>query len=203
MAAHGIAEAEIEIVVIKTTGDRIQDRPLSEAGGKGLFTKEIEEALLDGSIDLAVHSMKDMPTVLPAGLAITSMLPREDVRDAFISAKWPSIEALPQGAVVGTSSLRRQAQVAPDAARSPGRHLSRQRRHAAAQARRGRRRCDAAGGGGTEPPGSRRPHHRADPARCDAAGGRAGRHRHREPLRRPRDGGAARAPQPSQRRHYA
>jgi hydroxymethylbilane synthase len=110
-AAHGIAEAEIEVVVIKTTGDRIQDRPLSEAGGKGLFTKEIEEALLDGSIDLAVHSMKDMPTVLPAGLAITSMLPREDVRDAFISAKWPSIEALPQGAVVGSSSLRRQAQL--------------------------------------------------------------------------------------------
>jgi hydroxymethylbilane synthase len=108
--AHGLHD-EIEIVVIKTTGDRIQDRPLSEAGGKGLFTKEIEEALHDGSIDLAVHSMKDMPTALPEGLAITSMLPREDVRDAFISAKWPTIEALPQGAVVGSSSLRRQAQL--------------------------------------------------------------------------------------------
>ena len=111
MAAHRMDEAAIDVVVIKTTGDRIQDRPLSEAGGKGLFTKEIEEALLDGSIDLAVHSMKDMPTALPEGLAITSMLPREDVRDAFISAKWPTVDALPQGAVVGSSSLRRQAQL--------------------------------------------------------------------------------------------
>ena len=111
IAAHGFDESEIEIVVIRTTGDRIQDRPLSEAGGKGLFTKEIEEALLDGSIDLAVHSMKDMPTVLPDGLTIAAMLPREDVRDAFISTKWPTIEALPQGAVVGSSSLRRQAQL--------------------------------------------------------------------------------------------
>jgi hydroxymethylbilane synthase len=111
MATHGFAEADIEIVVIRTTGDRIQDRPLSEAGGKGLFTKEIEEGLLDRTIDLAVHSMKDMPTVLPEGLTIAAMLPREDVRDAFISAKWPSINALPQGAVVGSSSLRRQAQL--------------------------------------------------------------------------------------------
>ncbi|WP_072394687.1 hydroxymethylbilane synthase [Hyphomicrobium sp. CS1BSMeth3] len=111
MAAHGFAEAEIEIVVIRTSGDRIQDRPLSEAGGKGLFTKEIEEGLLDKSIDLAVHSMKDMPTVLPEGLTIAAMLPREDVRDAFISVKWASIDALPQGAVVGSSSLRRQAQL--------------------------------------------------------------------------------------------
>lgn len=110
VAAHGLDE-EIDIVVIRTTGDRIQDRPLSEAGGKGLFTKEIEEALLDGSIDLAVHSMKDMPTVLPEGLTISAMLPREDTRDAFISAKWQSIEALPQGAVIGSSSLRRQAQL--------------------------------------------------------------------------------------------
>ena len=76
-----------------------------------MFTKEIEEALLDGSIDLAVHSMKDMPTVLPGGLAIGAMLTREDPRDAFISVKWPSIDALPQGAVVGSSSLRRQAQL--------------------------------------------------------------------------------------------
>ena len=111
MAAHGFAEADIEIVVIRTTGDRIQDRPLSEAGGKGLFTKEIEEALLEGTIDLAVHSMKDMPTVLPEGLTIAALLPREDVRDAFISVKWLSIAALPHGAVVGSSSLRRQAQL--------------------------------------------------------------------------------------------
>jgi hydroxymethylbilane synthase len=87
----------------------IQDRPLSEAGGKGLFTKELEQALLDGSIDLAVHSAKDMPTLLPDGLAITACLPREDVRDVLISDKAQSVAALPQGATVGTASLRRGA----------------------------------------------------------------------------------------------
>jgi hydroxymethylbilane synthase len=102
---------EIEIVTIRTSGDRIQDRPLSEAGGKGLFTKEIEEALLAGTIDLAVHSAKDMPTVLPAGLMLAACLPREDVRDAFISRKAANLGALPHGAVVGTASLRRQAMV--------------------------------------------------------------------------------------------
>ena len=102
---------EIEIVTIRTSGDRIQDRPLAEAGGKGLFTKEIEEALLAGSIDLAVHSAKDMPTVLPGGLMLAACLPREDVRDAFISSKAATLATLPKGAVVGTSSLRRQAQV--------------------------------------------------------------------------------------------
>ncbi len=86
-AAHGPGRFDFEIRVIKTSGDRIQDRPLADAGGKGLFTKEIEEALLAGAIDIAVHSMKDMPTVLPAGLAVTCILPREDVRDAFISLK--------------------------------------------------------------------------------------------------------------------
>jgi hydroxymethylbilane synthase len=102
---------EIEIVTIRTSGDRIQDRPLSEAGGKGLFTKEIEEALLAGSIDLAVHSAKDMPTVLPDGLMLAACLPREDVRDAFISRKVERLRDLPHGAVVGTASLRRQAMV--------------------------------------------------------------------------------------------
>ena len=111
VAAHGMPEALIEIVVIRTSGDRIQDRPLSEIGGKGLFTKEIEEALLDRGIDLAVHSMKDMPTVLPDGLEITCHLPREDVRDAFLSPRAASLAELPKGAIVGTSSLRRQAQV--------------------------------------------------------------------------------------------
>lgn len=99
----------IEIVTITTSGDRIQDRPLSEAGGKGLFTKEIEDALLEGAIDCAVHSMKDMPTQLPPGLVIPCLLPREDPRDAFISLKAKSLAELPRGAVVGTSSLRRQA----------------------------------------------------------------------------------------------
>src|SRR6185295_6459685 len=110
-AAHGVAEDAIEIVTIRTSGDRIQDRPLSEAGGKGLFTKEIEEALLAGIVDLAVHSAKDMPTVLPGGLMLAACLPREDVRDAFISRGAPSLRELPQAAVVGTASLRRQAMV--------------------------------------------------------------------------------------------
>lgn len=110
-AAHGLSEEAIEIRVYKTTGDAIQDRPLAEVGGKGLFTKEIEEALIAREIDLAVHSMKDMQTELPAGLVIGAALPREDVRDAFISLKYASLADLPEGAVVGTSSLRRQAQV--------------------------------------------------------------------------------------------
>ena len=85
MQAHGITEDACEIVIIKTTGDRVQDRPLKEIGGKGLFTKEIEEALLSGGIDIAVHSMKDMPVAQPDGLLIDCYLPREDVRDAFVS----------------------------------------------------------------------------------------------------------------------
>jgi hydroxymethylbilane synthase len=110
-AAHGLDAERIELKVIKTTGDMIRDRPLSEVGGKGLFTKEIEEALLAGEIDLAVHSAKDMPTVLPQGLGIAAVLPREDVRDAFISRKAKTLQDLPRGAVVGTASLRRQALV--------------------------------------------------------------------------------------------
>jgi hydroxymethylbilane synthase len=110
-AAHRRPLDDFEIVIIKVMGDQILDRPLSEAGGKGLFTKEIEQALLDGSIDLAVHSSKDMPTVLPDGLGLTAYLPREDVRDAFISPRARSLMDLPPGAVVGTSSLRRQALV--------------------------------------------------------------------------------------------
>lgn len=104
-------EEACEIVVIKTTGDRVQDRNLSELGGKGLFTREIEEALTAGAIDLAVHSMKDMPTVLPTGLIIDCTLERADPRDAFLSSKAASILTLPAGAIVGTSSLRRGAQV--------------------------------------------------------------------------------------------
>ncbi len=110
-AATGRGEDDFEIVVIKTSGDRILDRPLSEVGGKGLFTKEIEEALLDRSIDFAVHSSKDMPTVLPDGLYISAFLPREDVRDAWISSKAPRLDELPAGSKVGTSSLRRRAMV--------------------------------------------------------------------------------------------
>ena len=109
--AHGIGPDRIEITIIKTAGDQILDRPLSEAGGKGLFTKEIEEALFAREIDLAVHSMKDMQTLLPDGLTVGAVLEREDVRDAFISLKYQAMEELPEGAVVGTSSLRRQAQI--------------------------------------------------------------------------------------------
>ncbi len=111
MAAHGLPEDAFAIVPIRTTGDRVQDRPLSEIGGKGLFTMEIEAALLDGAIDIAVHSMKDMPTAQPAGLGITCCLPREDVRDAFVSLGDATLESLPAGSVVGTSSLRRRAQL--------------------------------------------------------------------------------------------
>ena len=110
-AAHALAPEQCELVVIKTTGDRITDRPLIEAGGKGLFTKELEEALFAGDIDLAVHSMKDMPAILPQGLAISAILEREDPRDAFVSLKYVSLAAMPAGALIGTSSPRRQAQV--------------------------------------------------------------------------------------------
>lgn len=110
-ALHGVHEDAIELVIIKTTGDAIVDRPLSEAGGKGLFTKELDAAQLAGEIDIAVHSAKDLPTQLPDGLDVGGYLPREDVRDALISPRAPSIEALPRGAKVGTASLRRAAQL--------------------------------------------------------------------------------------------
>lgn len=111
MAAHRLEAAAFEIVVIQTTGDRVQDRPLSEIGGKGLFTREIEADLLAGRIDIAVHSMKDMPTLQPAGLVIDCHLPREDPRDAFVTRDGRALADLRQGAVVGTSSLRRRAQL--------------------------------------------------------------------------------------------
>jgi len=111
VASLGLDAAQLPLSVIKTTGDAIQDRPLSEAGGKGLFTKELDIALLNGSIDVAVHSAKDLPTVLPEGLVIAGYLPREDVRDAFISHRASSVLDLPKGAVVGSASLRRQAQI--------------------------------------------------------------------------------------------
>lgn len=109
IAAHeGLA---VEIVTIKTTGDKITDRPLAEVGGKGLFAKELDEALLDGRIDFAVHSMKDLETRMPDGITISAVLEREDVRDALITSKGRSIADLPQDAVVGSSSLRRAAQI--------------------------------------------------------------------------------------------
>jgi len=121
-AACGLPPERIAIKIIRTTGDAVQDRPLSAVGGKGLFTKEIEEALISGAIDLAVHSSKDMSTVLPEGLALSAFLPREDPRDAFIGRTAKTLRELPAGAVVGTASLRRAAMVKrlrPDLAIAP------------------------------------------------------------------------------------
>lgn len=101
----------MEIVIIKTTGDKILNQPLADIGGKGLFTKEIDDALLEGRIDIAVHSMKDVPTYLPEGTILPCNLPREDVRDAFISPVGKSLADLPPGSVVGSASLRRQSQI--------------------------------------------------------------------------------------------
>lgn len=111
LKAHNLTPDEIEIIPIKTSGDMIKDRTLLEEGGKGLFTKEIEDHLLAGEIDLAVHSSKDMPAKVPEGLEISSFLKREDPRDAFISLIAKTLDGLPEEALVGTSSLRRQAQV--------------------------------------------------------------------------------------------
>lgn len=113
VAAHPdlAAAGAIDIVIIKTTGDMVLDRTLADIGGKGLFTKEIDEAMLDGRIDIAVHSMKDVATVLPDGIVLPCILPREDPRDAFMCLKADSLAALPAGSVVGTASLRRGAQV--------------------------------------------------------------------------------------------
>jgi hydroxymethylbilane synthase len=109
-AAHGWEIERIGLRAIRTTGDRIQDRPLADVGGKGLFTKEIDAALLAGAIDAAVHSAKDLPSIMPDGVAIAAYLPREDVRDALVSALADTIEGLPHGATFGAASLRRQAQ---------------------------------------------------------------------------------------------
>ncbi|MFK7762016.1 MAG: hydroxymethylbilane synthase [Roseobacter sp.] len=111
MQAFDLPEDAFAIIVIKVTGDAIQDRPLKDIGGKGLFTREIEEDLLSGKIDIAVHSMKDMPTIQPDGLILDTYLPREDVRDAFVSPHLSRLTDLAEGAVVGTSSLRRKAQL--------------------------------------------------------------------------------------------
>ena len=111
VAVWGLPADAFQVVAITTTGDRVQDRPLSEVGGKGLFTLEIEAALLGGSIDIAVHSMKDMPALQPGGLVLDTYLAREDVRDAFVSPRFTTLADLPQGARVGTSSLRRRAQI--------------------------------------------------------------------------------------------
>lgn len=110
-AAHGVRTEDIAIRTFTTTGDRLTDRPLREAGGKGLFSKEIEVALAAGEIDLGVHSSKDMASVLPDGLVLAAFLEREDIRDAFVSLKYASLDEMPQGAKLGSSSIRRAAQM--------------------------------------------------------------------------------------------
>lgn len=109
VAAHGLSPDMFEVVILSTKGDRITDRSLAEIGGKGLFTEEIEQQLLSGELDFAVHSSKDMPTKLPDGLFLSAFLPREDIRDAFIGRTAPKLMELPEGVTVGSSSLRRQA----------------------------------------------------------------------------------------------
>ena len=111
MTAFDLPEDAFEIVIVTTTGDRVQDRPLKEIGGKGLFTREIEDMMLAGALDIAVHSMKDMPVAQPDGLVLDCYLPREDVRDAFVAPGVARLADLRAGQVVGTSSLRRRAQV--------------------------------------------------------------------------------------------
>ena len=191
------------IEIIRTSGDMIRDRPLSEVGGKGLFTKEIEEALLAGRIDLAVHSAKDMPTVLPAGLAIVAVLPREDPRDVFISRKSRTLRELPHGAVVGTASLRRQALVKrlrPDleVVNFRGNVETRLRKLDAGE-------VDATllALAGLKRLGPRRRRHRDSVDRRIPARGRAGHHRARGARRRRAHARAARRRQRSRRRHGA
>jgi hydroxymethylbilane synthase len=111
VATRAFTQEEVEIVVIRTSGDRITDRALADAGGKGLFTKELDEALLDRRIDIAVHSAKDLPTVLPKFVCIAGYLPREDARDALIAPNFGSLDKLPTGACIGTASVRREAQL--------------------------------------------------------------------------------------------
>ncbi|HEY9074783.1 MAG TPA: hydroxymethylbilane synthase, partial [Desulfobaccales bacterium] len=104
-------DCRVELVIIKTTGDQLHDIPLAQVGGKGLFIKEIEEALLSGQVDLAVHSLKDMPAEIPAGLMLGAVPPREDHRDAFISSRYASLAEIPPGGRIGTGSLRRRVQL--------------------------------------------------------------------------------------------
>ena len=163
---------ESRIEIIKTTGDKITDVPLAKVGTKGLFTKEIEEALLDGRADLAVHSLKDLPTELPAGLVLAAVPPREDARDAIVGKR---LAELPAGAKVGTSSLRRAAQLRKTAAGPARRIRARQSRHPAAEARRRAIRRDRAGGGRAAAARLGGPHRGDARAGRDVPGGRTGR----------------------------
>ncbi len=128
-------DLNVELVPMTTQGDRILDRPLADIGGKGLFIKELELAMSEHRADIAVHSMKDVPSDMPPGFMLAAMLPRADPRDAFVSSRYKNFASLPQGARVGTSSLRRQCPVEACATGSRAHHSARQRRHSFAQAR--------------------------------------------------------------------
>ena len=187
IAAHGLGDDAIALEPITTSGDRIRDKPLRDFGGKGLFTKEIDEALLSGAVDLAVHSMKDLPTDLPPGIVIAAVLKRGDVRDAFISAE----RRVACGASAGRGG--RQLVASPPgagetaAARPSSHRLPRQCRDAHRQARARHSRRHAARACRAEPPRSCRPCHLDPVDGGDAAGGGARRHRHRLPQQRRRE----------------
>jgi hydroxymethylbilane synthase len=176
LASHAPVEEVTEIVVISTAGDRVQDRALSEIGGKGLFTQEIEEQLADARIDVAVHSMKDMPTLLPDGLIIDCLLERADPRDAFISLTAGSLAELSAGARVGTSSLRRAAQLR---ARRPDLEVVPFRGNVDTRCG-----CNLSRSGGPLPHGPCRQDHRAAFAGRHAACRCTGCYRRRAPRRR-------------------
>ena len=185
---------ETELVVVTTVADKILDRPLSEIGGKGLFTKELEQALFADAVDVAVHSMKDVETWLPEGLVIACILARDDPRDAFLSPRAAGFADLPEGARVGTSSLRRGGAGADAPAGSAHRAAARQRQHPDAQARGRRMRRDAAGARRPRTPRPRGHGPLGAVGRRDAAGGRARRARHRGPRGRRGRPRPARAP---------
>ena len=139
----------VEIEIIKTTGDRLQEVTFAQVGSKGMFTKEIEEALAEGRVDLAVHSLKDLPTELPEPFALAATPPRVDPRDAFVSVNYASLASLPQRRKGGHQQPAPARAVESAAARHRGRRISRQRGHASAQAGRGAGGCDSAGVGGS------------------------------------------------------
>ena len=176
-------EIAVELLPMSTTGDRVLDRSLASIGGKGLFIKELESALSDLRADLAVHSMKDMPSELPAGLMIAAVLPRADPYDALVTAHASGFADLPKGARLGTSSLQASGAIAGGARRLAHRAVARERRHTA-QAPRGRRaRCHRVGLRRPDAPGARLAHRRAARSEGVVARGRSGRDRHRVPRR--------------------
>ena len=184
----------VDLLGVTTQGDRVLDQPLADIGGKGLFIKELEEAMADGRADLAVHSLKDVPMDMPEGFTLAAISEREDPRDAFVSNHYLDLAGLPGGARVGTSSLRREAQLRERDPLLTDPAAARQRQHAAAQARRGQLRRDHSRGRGSEAAGLRRPDRVAARPGGEPARGRTGGARARVPRRSRRRRRRARAP---------